>query len=114
MREKEKFTHVRRHDHLDLPFDSSAAPDLGGRGSRPDEARPPCTGVEGTPEEWVTITDELVETGTFIRLNEAKKPNSFYCASDPSDVARVEDRTYICSVDEADAGPTNNWMAPDK
>ncbi|MFZ0140941.1 MAG: phosphoenolpyruvate carboxykinase, partial [Aeromicrobium sp.] len=68
---------------------------------------------EGTPEEWTSITEELVESGTFVRLNEDKKPNSFYCASDPSDVARVEDRTYICSVDEADAGPTNNWMAPD-
>jgi phosphoenolpyruvate carboxykinase (GTP) len=68
---------------------------------------------EGTPEEWVRITDQLVETGTFKRLNPEKKPNSFYCASDPNDVARVEDRTYICSVDEKDAGPTNNWMAPD-
>ena len=69
---------------------------------------------EGTPEEWTTITDALVENKTFTRLNEDKKPNSFYCASDPSDVARVEDRTFICSVDEADAGPTNNWMAPDE
>jgi phosphoenolpyruvate carboxykinase (GTP) len=67
---------------------------------------------EGSPEEWVRITDKLVEAGTFKRLNEEKKPNSFYCASDPNDVARVEDRTYICSVDEKDAGPTNNWMAP--
>ncbi|MBC7597014.1 MAG: phosphoenolpyruvate carboxykinase (GTP), partial [Kineosporiaceae bacterium] len=69
---------------------------------------------EGTPEEWTALTDELVEAGTFVRLNEAKKPNSFWCASDPSDVARVEDRTYICSVDEADSGPTNNWMNPDE
>ncbi len=69
---------------------------------------------EGTPEEWVRITDRLVETGTFKRLNDQKKPNSFYCASDPNDVARVEDRTFICSVDEKDAGPTNNWMAPDE
>ena len=67
---------------------------------------------EGTPEEWTALTDNLVEAGTFVRLNEAKKPNSFWCASDPSDVARVEDRTYICSVDEADSGPTNNWMNP--
>ena len=69
---------------------------------------------EGTPEEWTALTDELVEAGTFVRLNEAKKPNSFWCASDPSDVARVEDRTFICSVDEADSGPTNNWMNPDE
>src|SRR5512144_19433 len=69
-----------------------------------------CTGSD---EEWVELTDSLVETGTFVRLNEEKKPNSFWAASDPTDVARVEDRTYSCSVDEKDAGPTNNWMAPD-
>ncbi len=69
---------------------------------------------DGSPEEWVSITDKLVEAGTFKRLNDEKKPNSFYCASDPNDVARVEDRTFICSVDEKDAGPTNNWMAPDE
>ena len=68
--------------------------------------------VEGTPEEWVLLTDDLVASGTFVRLDESKKPNSFWCASDPSDVARVEDRTFICSVDEADSGPTNNWMEP--
>src|SRR6478672_232822 len=69
-----------------------------------------CTGSD---DEWTEITDALVESGTFVRLDESKKPNSFYCASDPTDVARVEDRTYICSVDEKDAGPTNNWMAPE-
>lgn len=70
------------------------------------------TWIEGTADEWTRLTDELVEAGTFVRLDETKKPNSFWCASDPTDVARVEDRTFICSVDEADAGPTNNWMAP--
>ncbi|HZW45307.1 MAG TPA: phosphoenolpyruvate carboxykinase (GTP) [Dermatophilaceae bacterium] len=68
--------------------------------------------VTGSAEEWTTLTDKLVSTGTFTRLNEDIKPNSFHCASDPSDVARVEDRTFICSVNEKDAGPTNNWMAP--
>ncbi len=68
-----------------------------------------CTGSD---EEWVELTDALVATGTFTRLDEKKKPNSFYAASDPTDVARVEDRTYICSVDEKDCGPTNNWMDP--
>ncbi len=70
--------------------------------------------ITGSPEEWTELTDQLVEAGTFVRLNESKKPNSFYCASDPSDVARVEGQTYICSVDEKDSGPTNNWMAPDE
>jgi len=68
-----------------------------------------CTGSD---EEWVELTNALVGTGTFVRLNEAKKPNSFWAASDPSDVSRVEDRTFICSVDEKDSGPTNNWMDP--
>src|SRR3954449_11034139 len=69
--------------------------------------------VDGSPEEWARITDLLVEAGTFVRLNAAKKPNSFWCASDPTDVARVEDRTFICSRDPHDAGATNNWMNPD-
>ncbi|MDP3967215.1 MAG: phosphoenolpyruvate carboxykinase (GTP) [Nocardioides sp.] len=70
-----------------------------------------CTGSD---EEWVQLTDFLVASGTFTRLDESKKPNSFHAASDPIDVARVEDRTYICSRDERDAGPTNNWMEPAK
>jgi len=70
--------------------------------------------VTGSDQEWTTLTDRLVSTGTFTRLNDDIKPNSFHSASNPTDVARVEDRTYICSVDEKDCGPTNNWMAPDK
>ncbi|MEV0696510.1 phosphoenolpyruvate carboxykinase (GTP) [Saccharopolyspora sp. NPDC050389] len=67
---------------------------------------------DGSQQEWQRMTDRLVEAGTFTRL--ANKPNSFYAASDPSDVARVEERTYICSVDEKDAGVTNNWMDPNQ
>ena len=70
--------------------------------------------VTGSDDEWKTLTDKLISTGTFTRLNKDIKPNSFHCASDPSDVARVEDRTFICSVNEKDAGPTNNWMAPNQ
>ena len=69
--------------------------------------------VDGSPQEWTRITDLLVANGTFTRLNPDKKPNSFWCASDPTDVARVEDRTFICSRDPKDAGATNNWMDPD-
>ncbi|MFC0042071.1 phosphoenolpyruvate carboxykinase (GTP) [Actinomadura rayongensis] len=67
---------------------------------------------DGSDAEWTRLTDLLVEQGTFKRLNDAKRPNSFYAASDPSDVARVEDRTFICSEKEEDAGPTNHWVAP--
>ncbi len=68
--------------------------------------------VTGSQQEWTRLTDKLVAAGTFTRLNETLKPNSFHAASDPTDVARVEDRTFICSVEEKDCGPTNNWMAP--
>ena len=67
---------------------------------------------DGSADEYEQLCQQLVDSGTFTRLDEAKRPNSYWAHSDPGDVARVEDRTYICAATEEEAGPNNNWRDP--
>src|SRR5436305_6757958 len=98
--------HQASSNHADLQAWVEEVAEL----AQPDEIH----WCDGSAEEYDQLAQTLLDAGAFQRVSDAKRPHSYLCLSDPADVARVEDRTFICSAKESDAGPTNNWRDPEE